>query len=98
MSLAKLTYLSSQLINVHLFMAKRKQVFAYNEDYLKLEFTSVEINDEVRPQCVLCLKILAHGAFKEAKLRRHLESNIEKFFGKLLKCLKKRTFGKAKSH
>ena len=32
-------------------MAKRKQVFAYSDDYLK-GFTLVEVNGEVRPQCV----------------------------------------------
>ena len=32
-------------------MAKRKQVFAYNDDYLKLEFTSVEVNGEVSVCC-----------------------------------------------
>ena len=37
-------------------MAKQKHimVFAYNDDYLKLGFTSVEVNDEARLQCVLC--------------------------------------------
>ena len=35
-------------------MAKRKQVFAYNVDYLKLGFTSVKVNGESRPQRVLC--------------------------------------------
>ena len=42
-------------------MAKPKQVFAYNDDYLKLGVTLVEVNGEVRPQCVLCLKALAHS-------------------------------------
>ena len=59
-------------------MAKRKQVVAYNDDYLKLGFTSVEVNGELRPQCVLCLKVLAHSSLKEAKLCRHLEANHEK--------------------
>nr|XP_039250834.1 zinc finger BED domain-containing protein 5-like [Styela clava] len=54
-------------------MAKRKQVFSYNANFLKLEFTSVEINGEVRPQCVLCLKVLAHSSLEETKLQRYLE-------------------------
>ena len=33
---------------------------------------------------MLCLKTLAHGASEEAKLRRNLESNYERFFGKTL--------------
>ena len=32
-------------------MAKRKQVFVYNDDYLKLGFTSVEVNGEVSVCC-----------------------------------------------
>jgi len=53
-------------------MAKR-QAFAYNDNYLKLGFTSVEANDEIRPQFVLCVEVLAHRSLKEAELRRHLE-------------------------
>ena len=71
-------------------MAKRKQVLAYNEDYLKLGFTSGEGSGEVRPQCVLCLKVLAHSSLKEAKLRRHLKSNHEKFVDKTLEVFKKK--------
>jgi len=33
---------------------------------LKLGFTSVVVNDEIRPQFVLCLEVLAHGSLKEA--------------------------------
>ena len=71
-------------------MAKRKQVFAYNDDYLKLGFTLVEVNGEVRPQCVVCLEVLAHSSLKEAKLRRHLEANHENSSTKFLMCLKKK--------
>ena len=31
-------------------MAKQKQVFSYNTNFLKLGFTLVEVNGEVRPQ------------------------------------------------
>ena len=48
-------------------MAKRKHVFACNEDKLKLGFTLMEVNGEVRPQHVFCLKLLAHSSLKEAK-------------------------------
>ena len=73
-------------------MAKRKQVFAYNDDYLKLRFTSIEVNGEVRPQCVLCLKVLAHSSLKEAKLRRHFEANHEKFVNKTLDVFKEKEY------
>ena len=53
-------------------MAKRKQVFLFNKKFLKLGFTSVEVNGEVGPQCVLYLEVLAHSSLKETKLQRHL--------------------------
>jgi len=40
---------------------------------LKQGFTSVEVNGEIRPQCMLCSEALAHRSLKEAKLRWHLE-------------------------
>ena len=69
-------------------MAKRKKIFLYNEDFLKFGFTSVEVNGEVRPQCVLCLEVLAHSSLKEAKLQRHLKSKHEKYLGKDYKFFK----------
>ena len=75
---------------VHLFMAKQKQVFAYNEDHLKLELTSMELNGEVRPQRVFCLKLLAHSSLKEAKLHWHQESNHEKCVDKTLEAFKEK--------
>ena len=38
----------------------------YNDNYLKLGFTSVMTNGEIQPQFVLCLEVLAHGSLKEA--------------------------------
>ena len=63
---------------------------AYNDDYLKLGFTLVEVNGEVRPQCMLCLKVLAHSSLKKAKLCRHLEANHEKFVNKILDVFKEK--------
>ena len=71
-------------------MAKRKQLFAYKDGYLKLGFTSIEVNGEVRPQCVLCLTVLAHSSLKETKLRRHLESNHGNFVNKSLEVFKEK--------
>ena len=49
-------------------MAKRKQVFTYNDDYryLKLGFTLVGVHSEVRPQCVV-LKSLSSQLFERSK-------------------------------
>jgi len=43
------------------------------DNYLKLGFTSTEVNRDVRSQCVLCLEVVAHGSPTEAELRGHLE-------------------------
>ncbi len=45
----------------------------YDEAYLALRFTSTLVGDEERPQCVVCLKILASDNMKPNKLRRDLE-------------------------
>jgi hypothetical protein len=46
----------------------------YDESYLFFGFTSVVINGEERPQCVLCLSVLAADGMKPNKLKRHLET------------------------
>lgn len=46
----------------------------YDDDYIKFGFTSIEINGETRPQCVICATVLANDALKPAKLVRHLKS------------------------
>lgn len=45
----------------------------YDEIYLSLGFTKTTINSEDRPQCVVCLTVLASDSMKPNKLRRHLE-------------------------
>ena len=49
---------------------------------MNLGFNSVEVNGEVRPQCVICVEVLAHSSLKEAKLQRHLESKQAKYVDK----------------
>ena len=43
-------------------MAKQKQVFTCNDKCLKLRFTLIEVNSEIRPQCVVFLEVLAHSS------------------------------------
>jgi len=38
----------------------------YNDNYLKLGFTSVVVNGEIWPQFVLYLEVFAQGSLKEA--------------------------------
>ena len=33
----------------------------YDESYLQYGFTSIVVNNEERPQCVLCNKVLSNG-------------------------------------
>ncbi len=39
----------------------------YDEAYLALGFSSTTVGDEERPQCVVCLKILASDSMKPNK-------------------------------
>ncbi|KAK5644150.1 hypothetical protein RI129_007995 [Pyrocoelia pectoralis] len=47
----------------------------YDSDYIKFGFTSIEVNKEIRPQCVICAAVLSNEALKPAKLARHLKTN-----------------------
>ena len=49
----------------------------YNETYLGYGFTSIVVNNEERPQCVLCSKVLSNDSMRPAKLIQHLH-NIAK--------------------
>lgn len=46
----------------------------YDDNYLSLGFTRTTINGEDRPQCVVCLTVLASDSMKPNKLRRHFET------------------------
>ncbi|KAL4709399.1 hypothetical protein ACJJTC_001195 [Scirpophaga incertulas] len=39
--------------------AKKRKYRKYDDSYLDFGFTSIEVNNEEKPQCVLCLKILS---------------------------------------
>ncbi|XP_076344096.1 SCAN domain-containing protein 3-like [Tachypleus tridentatus] len=47
----------------------------YDDSYLDLGFTSVDVSHEECPQCVLYLKALAPECMLLSKLKRHLETN-----------------------
>jgi hypothetical protein len=51
-------------------MRKRK----YQEDFIKVGFTSVVINGSERPQCIICYEVLANESFNVNKLMRHLKT------------------------
>lgn len=51
----------------------------YDDNYIKLGFTSIEVNGETRPQCVLCAVVLSNEALKPNKLERHMKTVHPKF-------------------
>ena len=76
----------------------------YNEEFIKIGFTCILINDEPGPQCIVCSEVLASESLKAGKLKRHLTAKhskfIEKpmsFFRRLEKELlsQKKNYGKA---
>ena len=46
----------------------------YDESYLQYGFTSIVVNNEERPQCILCNKILSNDSMRPAKLKQHLHN------------------------
>ncbi|XP_063786065.1 protein FAM200A-like [Pseudophryne corroboree] len=87
-------------------VGKKRKHRRYDDTYLDIVFTSVDVNHEERPQCVLCLKILSTESMIPSKLRRYLETNHPNmakkprdFFSRKLKELKgqKGTFFKQAS-
>ena len=54
----------------------------YSEEFIKIGFTCILINDEPRAQCVVCYKVLANESLKARKLKRHLTAKHSKFIDK----------------
>ncbi|XP_025407292.1 zinc finger BED domain-containing protein 5-like [Sipha flava] len=46
----------------------------FSEEYITFGFTNINVNNEERPQCVICYEILSNKSMKPAKLRRHLQT------------------------
>jgi hypothetical protein len=46
----------------------------YDDSYLDFGFTSREVDGEERPQCVLCMKVLASECMLPSKLKCRLET------------------------
>lgn len=53
---------------------KRRAKRKYVSDYLQLGFTWNGDEDDPRPQCVLCGRLLANESMRPNKLRRHIEA------------------------
>ena len=46
----------------------------YDDSYLQYGFTSIVVNNEERPQCVLCNNVLSNDSMRSAKLKQHLHN------------------------
>ena len=60
------------------YRARRK----YSKKFIKLGFTSILINDEPRPQCVVCSEVLANDSLKAGKLQRIIKAKHPKLINK----------------
>ena len=58
--------------------ARRK----YSKEFIKLGFTCILINDEPRPQCVVCSEVLANKSLKAGKLQQHIKAKHPKLINK----------------
>ena len=54
----------------------------YSEDFIKFGFTSIVINDEPRPQCVVCSEVLANESLKAGKSQRRIKAKHPKLIDK----------------
>lgn len=54
----------------------------YSQEYLNFGFTSTEVNEEERPLCIICSKMLAADSMKPNKLKRHLETLHSEYVNK----------------
>lgn len=54
----------------------------YDDKYLDFGFSCIEINNEERPQCVVCMKVLSVESMLPSKLKRHLETVHPNLIGK----------------
>ena len=46
----------------------------FDHSYIEYGFTSIIVNGEESPQCVICCKALTNDFMKPAKMRQHLQN------------------------
>ena len=54
----------------------------YSEEFIKIGFTCIHINNKPRPQCVVCSEVPANESLKAGRLKRHLTAKHSKFINK----------------
>jgi hypothetical protein len=50
---------------------KNRKNRKFHDSYMDFDLTSTEVENEERPQCVLCMKVLASECMLKSKLKRH---------------------------
>lgn len=53
---------------------KIEKIRKYDLDYINFGFTETVVNNESRPQCVICFEILSNQCMKPSFLKRHLNT------------------------
>ena len=69
-------------------MAARKR--SYQDAFIKLGFTSIRHQSVVKPQCVICTKVLSHENMKPSKLQQHLDSCHSDLKGKSIEFFRRK--------
>ena len=46
----------------------------YSESYVQYGFTSIVVEDQIKPQCFLCSKVLCNANMKPSRLKSHMNS------------------------
>ena len=72
---------------IHIMSGKK---CTYNDAFLKMGFTSIVQNSVVKPQCVICAKVLSRGSMKPSKLKGHLDACHSNLVGKEMNYFKRR--------
>ena len=55
----------------------KQKRWKYEDKYLDFRFTSTTVDNEKRPQCVVCFKVLARESMLQRKLRRQFKKMHE---------------------
>ncbi|XP_045109119.1 zinc finger BED domain-containing protein 5-like [Portunus trituberculatus] len=70
----------------------------YDDNYLDFGFTSITDKGVVKPQCVICHKILTAESLRPSKLRLHLETKHPQHVGKEMSMKRQRLDANSSFH
>jgi hypothetical protein len=69
---------------------KKHKNLKYDDSYLDFGFTSTEADGKERPQCVLCMKVLASDCMLPNKLKSHLKTTHPRVVSKSRDCFSRK--------